>query len=206
MITDIEDYFTKGCGRCDRFATADCSTRVWARGLADLRRLCLSAGLEETVKWGHPCYMQAGRNIVIIGAFRGDFRLTFFNAGLMTDPNGLLERQGPNTQTPSMIRFTDNDQVAVRERVILAYLAEAAGYARAGIRPPSEPRDIELPGELIDALEGDPELSEAFAALTPGRRHSYVIALASAKAPATRVTRIAKFRGKILAGKGATER
>ena len=33
MITDIEDYFTKGCGRCERFATADCSTRLIATGL-----------------------------------------------------------------------------------------------------------------------------------------------------------------------------
>jgi uncharacterized protein YdeI (YjbR/CyaY-like superfamily) len=59
---------------------------------------------------------------------------------------------------------------------------------------------------LIDALDADAVLSEAFARLTPGRRRSYVIALASAKAPATRVARIAKFRDKIIAGKGATER
>ena len=206
MITHIEDYFRKGCGRCDRFETAGCSTRAWASGLADLRRLCLAAGLEEAVKWGHPCYMAAGRNIGIIGAFRGDFRLTFFNAGLMADPDRVLERQGPNTQVADMIRFTDNGQVAARARVILAYLAEAAGHARAGIRPLRAPRDIELPEELIDALDGDPELSEAFAALTPGRRKSYAIALASAKTQATRVARIAKFRGKILAGKSATER
>lgn len=206
MITHIEDYFRKGCGRCDRFETAGCSTRSWASGLADLRRLCLAAGLEEAVKWGHPCYMAAGRNIVIIGAFRGDFRLTFFNAGLMADPDRVLERQGPNTQVADMIRFTDNGQVAARARVILAYLAEAAGYARAGIRPPRAPRDIELPEELTDALDGDPELSEAFAALTPGRRKSYVIALASAKTQTTRMARIAKFRSKILAGKSAPER
>ena len=55
MITDIEDYFTKGCGRCDRFETAECSTKLWAQGLADLRALCLAAGLTEAVKWGHPC-------------------------------------------------------------------------------------------------------------------------------------------------------
>lgn len=124
----------------------------------------------------------------------------------MADPNGMLERQGPNTRYADMIGFTDNDQVAARARIILAYLAEAAGYARAGIRPPRTPRGMELPEELIDALDADPELSEAFAARTPGRQKSYVIALASARAQATRVARITKFRGKITAGKGATER
>ena len=63
MITDPGDYFAKGCGRCDRFATPECSTRRWAAGLAALRRICLEAGLTETAKWGHPCYMHAGRNI-----------------------------------------------------------------------------------------------------------------------------------------------
>jgi len=63
MITEIEDFFTLGCGRCVRFATADCSTRQWDAGLQALRRLCLDLQLEETVKWGHPCYMHAGRNI-----------------------------------------------------------------------------------------------------------------------------------------------
>ena len=55
----------------------------------------------------------------------------------------------------------------------------------------------------MDALDGDPELSEALATLTPGQQRSY--AIASAKASATRVARIANLRGKILQGKGANE-
>ena len=206
MITEIEDYFTRGCGRCDRFATPDCSTRLWIAGLEQLRRLCLAAGLTEMLKWGHPCYMHAGRNIVIMGAFRGDFRLTFFNAALMTDPEGALTGQGPHSQHPDCIRFDDNAQVASMAPVISAYLAEAAGYAQAGVLPVKVVPEIELPDELVEALDMDPELAEAFAALTPGRQRSYVINLAGAKAVATRVARIAKFRGHILAGKGALER
>lgn len=206
MITDIEDYFSKGCGRCNRFATADCSTRRWAPGLADLRRICRGAGLVETVKWGHPCYMHEGRNIVIVGAFRDDFRLSFFNAALMKDPEGLLELQGPNSRHPDMIRFADNAQVAKMEAVILRYLIEAMGYAEAGIKPQKEESQVELPNELIEALDSDSELAEAFHALTRGRQKSYVINLNSAKTSATRTTRIARFRENILAGKGATER
>ena len=64
MITDIEDFFTKGCGRCERFDTPACSARQWDTGLQALRRLCRDAQLVETVKWGHPCYMASGRNIL----------------------------------------------------------------------------------------------------------------------------------------------
>lgn len=206
MITDIEEYFENGCGRCDKFATPDCVTRQWSCGLAKLRRICLGMKLVETVKWGHPCYMHADRNIAILGAFRNDFRLSFFHAALITDPAGVLEKQGPNTQCADMIRFTSNQQVAKLESTIEAYLAEAMRYADAGIKPPRQPGEVELPEELLEALEADPELAVAFHGLTPGRKRSYALNLNSAKKLATRISRIAKFRDKILAGKGATER
>jgi uncharacterized protein YdeI (YjbR/CyaY-like superfamily) len=206
MITDVEDFFAKGCGRCERFATPDCSTRRWLDGVLTLRRILRDAGLAETAKWGHPTYMHAGRNIAIIGAFRGDFRLTFFNASLLQDAEGVLEKQGPNTRHPDCLRFTDNAAPAAMEPLIRAYLAEAMGYAEQGILPPREPAEIELPEELVEALDADPELAEAFQALTPGRQKSYVILLSDAKTAATRLARIERSRGKILAGKGAMER
>jgi uncharacterized protein YdeI (YjbR/CyaY-like superfamily) len=63
-----------------------------------------------------------------------------------------------------------------------------------------------MPDELIEALDADPELSEAFHSLTPGRQKSYMFNLNQAKQSATRIARIEKFRDKIIAGKGALER
>lgn len=206
MITDPDDFFTKGCGRCDRFATPDCSTRPWIEGLNALRRICLEVGLGETVKWAHPCYMHAGRNIALFGAFRTDFRLSFLNPGLLVDSEGVLEPQGPNSQTPGMIRFTAVEQVGEKAPVIRAYLKQLMAHAEAGTKPPKTDREIDVPDELTDALDADPELAEAFHALTPGRQKSYLYALNQAKQSATRVARIEKFRDKIIAGKGALER
>ena len=39
MIADIEDYFTRGCGRCDRFDTPDCSIQQWKEGQNKLRQM-----------------------------------------------------------------------------------------------------------------------------------------------------------------------
>jgi uncharacterized protein YdeI (YjbR/CyaY-like superfamily) len=124
----------------------------------------------------------------------------------MKDPAGVLERQGPNTAHADMIRFTDNADVAARSDLIRSYLTEAMRYADAGILPPKREREVELPDELVEALDADPALAEAFHALTPGRQRSYVINLSSAKKSETRVARIATFRERILAGKGAMER
>ena len=206
MITVPDAYFAQGCGRCDRFATPDCSTRLWLQGLLTLRRILREAGLTETAKWGHPCYMHAGRNICLFGAFRDDYRLTFINAALMTDPEGILQKQGANTRHPDCIRFTDNDAPTRLEPILRAYLAEAMGYAEQGLLPPKEPREVELPPELIEVLDADPELAEAFAALTPGRQKSWAFHLNDAKTTATRLARIDKARPKILAGKGALDR
>jgi uncharacterized protein YdeI (YjbR/CyaY-like superfamily) len=207
MISDPDDFFTKGCGRCARFATPDCSTRLWIDGLNHLRCIFREMALEETVKWAHPCYMHAGRNIALLGAFRTDFRLSFMNPGLLKDTEGVLEPQGPGSQTPSMIRFTAVEQVGERAPVIRAYLRQLMEHAEAGTKPPqSGAREIDMPDELTEALDADPELAEAFHALTPGRRKSYMFNLNQAKQSATRAARIEKFRGRIIAGKGAMER
>jgi uncharacterized protein YdeI (YjbR/CyaY-like superfamily) len=206
MITDPQDFFTKGCGRCARFATPDCSTRRWIDGLNRLREICRSEGLTEEVKWAHPCYTHAGRNIALIGAFRGDFRLSFMNAGLLTDAGGLLVPNGPNSRLPSVLRLDDVGQVAEFEAAIRRFLRELMAHAEAGTRPPREERELELPEELVDALDADPEMAEAFAALTPGRQRSHVFALNTARQPATRLARVEKLRPLILAGKGALER
>ncbi len=206
MITVVDDFFHKGCGRCERFDTPDCSAQRWAAGLAALRAICRAANLEETAKWGHPCYVASGRNIALIGALRGDFRLSFFHAALMKDPQKILERSGPNTQHPDVIRFTDVAQVEALRPTIAAYLQEAMGYAAAGIKAPRDARTLELPIELVDAMDEDPELAEAFHRLTPGRQRSYAIVLSAAKKPETRILRIQKLRPAILAGKGAQER
>lgn len=206
MITEIEDFFDRGCGRCARFDTPDCSARRWAEGLAVLRRICRAAGLVETVKWGHPCYMHAGRNVAILGAFRDEFRISFFEAGLLSDPEGVLERQGPNSAAADAIRFRDDGAPGAMASVIGGFLRQAMAHAEAGRRAPRVSGEPDLPEELRDAFEADPELAAAFGRLTPGRRRSYVVALSSAKASATRAARIARFRERILAGKGANER
>jgi uncharacterized protein YdeI (YjbR/CyaY-like superfamily) len=206
MITDVEDFFTRGCGRCDRFGTPDCSTRLWIDGLNALRAIARDLGLQEALKWAHPCYMHAGRNIAIMGAFRGDFRLSFFDAALLKDPEGILERQGPNTRHADCIRFTAAEQVAARAATIRAYLREAMQNAERGLRPPQERHEAAWPAELVEAMDADPELAEAFHRLTPGRQRSHVLALTTTANPATRRARIGRLRGRILAGKGAQER
>lgn len=56
----------------------------------ELRRLLLTLPLEETVKWGSPCYTCKGRNVVGIGGFKQYFGLWFFQGALLEDAGGRL--------------------------------------------------------------------------------------------------------------------
>jgi uncharacterized protein YdeI (YjbR/CyaY-like superfamily) len=142
-----------------------------------------------------------------MGAFRDNYRLNFMNAELMKDPEGILQTQGENSQTASSIFFTDPGAVAAMAPTIRAYLAEAKGYAERGILPEKKVAELpDLAPELIEAMDDDPDLAEAFHALTPGRQRSWNLHFTGARQSATVVNRIAKARDKIIAGKGWNER
>lgn len=205
MIKDPNIYFIDGCGRCNKAGTDACKARIWTEGLALLRALCRDAGLEEIARWGHPCYALNGSNVVMIVAFQGDFQLSFFKASLMKDPENLFSKRGENTQVASIINFTSADQVREMTPVITAYIQEAIAIEKAGLKPERKVASFDIPQELVDAMDADAELAEAFAALTPGRQRGYCLTIGGAKQSATRINRIEKYRAQILQGKGYNE-
>lgn len=207
MITDIDTYFAKGCDRCGRFNTPACSALIWGDGLARLRQLCLGLGLSETVKWGHPAYTHAGRNIAVFGAFQRSFRLSFMNSDLLDDTDGILEPIGPNSRAPSQVTFTHANQVTDKQPVLERYLRQLMDKAEAGIKPPRRAADpMVMDAALTDALAADPDFSVAWDALTPGRKRSWCLHFNAAKQMKTRVSRVEKSRAAVLAGKGHNER
>jgi uncharacterized protein YdeI (YjbR/CyaY-like superfamily) len=61
---------------------------------------------------------------------------------------------------------------------------------------------FEVPQEFQLRLDDDPELAEAFHALTPGRQKGYLLHFAGAKQSATRAARVQKQVPRILKGLG----
>ncbi|SEM67815.1 Uncharacterized conserved protein YdeI, YjbR/CyaY-like superfamily, DUF1801 family [Loktanella fryxellensis] len=207
MIGRVEDYFTAGCGRCARFGTPDCAAMIWRDGIAALRDLCRAAGLDETLKWGHPCYAHAGRNIALIGATRGAFHLSLMDVDLLSQPCPLLQPAGPNSRSADTLRLINAVDVARHADTIRAVLAELMDHAAAGRRPaPRVAEAPDLPDALVMALDGDPALAAAFAALTPGRQRGWALHVSGAKGADTQVARIANARDRIIAGRGLHDR
>lgn len=187
----------------DYFAKAD----RWAAEMAALREICLASGLSEERKWYQACYCLDGANVVIISSFKTHVVLGFFKGSLLSDPAGILELPGPNSQSSRFVRLTSVEEVTEKAPLLTAYLAEAMALERAGAKVTfTESRDFPLIDELVQAFAEVPGLEAAFRALTPGRQRAYHLHFSGAKQSATRGTRIAKSTPYILAGKGWNER
>ena len=205
MCTDVDDYLARGCGRCDLWATPDCKVHRWHEILVRLRQMVLEEGLEEFCKWGQPCYQAAGRNMLILSAFKDHAFLNFFRGSELPDPAGLLELTGPNAQDGRMIRFTSLSVFVAHEKEIRALVRAARQLEEAGPRAKKAGVAMDIPEEFQERLDADPELTAAFFGLTPGRQRSYLIHISGAKQSATRVSRIEKCVPSIFAGKGHNE-
>ena len=178
----------------------------WKEELMQLRKIALGAGLTEMIKWGVPCYVFQESNVVLLGAFKAFCSISFFKGSLMGDPNGILLKPGENSQTVRMIKFTHLDQIRELEPVIRAYIFEAIEIEKTGVKPiVDKSAELAFPEELLQILDQDAAFKSAFTALTPGRQRGYNLFFTAAKQPATRITRIEKYRQQILDGKGIND-
>lgn len=178
----------------------------WRAELLALRALLKECGLTETFKWSSPVYTAHGGNVAIIWGFKDRAAIGFFKGVLMADPDGVLEAPGDNSRSSRVINFTSLAQVQAAEPMLRRYLAEAARIEEEGLKVDLPKDDLDYPEELISRLDRDADFREAFEALTPGRRRSWVLHFSTAKQSATRATRIDKAAPKVLAGKGLQDR
>jgi uncharacterized protein YdeI (YjbR/CyaY-like superfamily) len=179
--------------------------RLWPAELAELRLILLDAGLDETIKWGKPCYTHDGGNILILQEFKAFLAVMFFKGALMSDPAQVLESQGEQTRSALRLRLTSVEDVHRLAGTIRDYVAEAIDVERLGAQLPPTP-EAALPTELQSRLDSDPDLATAFAGLTRGRRREYAMHIGGAKKSETRERRVEECAPRILAGRGLRDR
>jgi uncharacterized protein YdeI (YjbR/CyaY-like superfamily) len=175
----------------------------WSAEFAALRELCLAAGLNEELKWGQACYDLNGGKIVLIHGFKDYCALLFMKGALLKDPKGILVQQTKNVQSARQLRFTSLADINKQENAVKAYIKDAIAVEKSGAKVPmKDVGDFEMPTEFLKRLDDDPELAEAFHALTPGRQKGYLLYFAGAKQSATRAARVEKHAPRILKGLG----
>jgi len=175
----------------------------WNAEYAVLRQLCLASGLNEELKWGQACYDLAGSNVVLIHGFKDYCALLFMKGSLLKDPKAILIQQTKNVQAARQIRFVSLTDINKQKADIKAYITEAIAVEKSGVKVKMKSvAQFDMPEEFLRRLDDDPEMAEAFHALTPGRQKGYLLHFAGAKQSATRTARVEKHAPRILKGLG----
>jgi uncharacterized protein YdeI (YjbR/CyaY-like superfamily) len=175
----------------------------WLEEMRALREIALECQLHEEFKWGWPCYTAAGKNVVLIHAFKEYCALLFMKGALLKDTDRLLIRQTENVNSSRQIRFAGVKDIVSRRVRLKAYVLEAVAVEKAGLKVAKKTDlDYPHPEEFEAKLAEAPALKTAFEALTPGRQRGYLLHFAGAKQSKTRAARIEKCAPLILAGKG----
>ncbi len=182
------------------------SNERWHEELVRLREILNRTELEETVKWGAPCYTFEGKNVVGIGAFKAYFGLWFHQGALLTDPKGvLINAQEGKTKALRQWRLQSSQEI--KPRVITSYVKEAIELAREGRSiAPERKRALAIPPELREGLKASKKAATAFEKLTPGKQREYADYIATAKREATKLARVQKVLPLILSGAGLNDR
>jgi uncharacterized protein YdeI (YjbR/CyaY-like superfamily) len=175
----------------------------WSAEYAALRQLCLASGLNEELKWGQACYDLGGANVVLIHGFKDYCALLFMKGALLKDPKGILIQQTKNVQAARQIRFASLADINKQKAAVRAYIKEAIAAEKSGAKVKMKSAaQFDVPEEFLTRMESDPELAEAFHALTPGRQKGYLLHFAGAKQSSTRAARVEKQAPRIKKGLG----
>ncbi|MCA9890302.1 MAG: YdeI/OmpD-associated family protein [Anaerolineae bacterium] len=180
--------------------------KQWRDEFIELRQIVLDAGLNETIKWMHPCYMLDDKNVIILQDFKNYCAMMFIKGALLDDPAGMLVKLTENTQAARQLRFTNVDEITEMAHIIKAYVNQAIEVEKAGLEVEfKDTSEFNMPEEFQTALDENPALKSAFEALTPGRQRGYLLYFSGAKQSKTRTSRVEKYTQHILDGKGLND-
>jgi uncharacterized protein YdeI (YjbR/CyaY-like superfamily) len=125
---------------------------------------------------------------------------------LLKDPQGILIQQTKNVQAARQIRFVSLADINKQKAVVKLYITEAIAVEKSGAKVKMKSvAEFDVPEEFRERMDDDPNLAEAFHALTPGRQKAYLLHFAGAKQAATRAARVEKQAPRILQGLGLSD-
>ncbi|MCA9277549.1 MAG: YdeI/OmpD-associated family protein [Phycisphaeraceae bacterium] len=178
----------------------------WHDELLRLREVLQQTSLDETIKWGVPCYTHNGKNIVGVAAMKNFFALWFHQGALLKDPkNVLMNAQEGVTKAQRQMRMTSMKDI--KATVIKAYVKEAISLQEAGKEIKADRnKPVVVPAELKAALAKNKKAHAAFSAMPKGKQREYAEHISSAKRDETKQTRLKKIVPMIVSGVGLNDK
>ena len=182
------------------------NAKQWQAELRALREVLAKTPLEETIKWGMPCYTYNGSNVVGMSGFKSYFGLWFHQGALLADDAGvLINAQKGKTQALRQWRMESAKDIkpAAIRRYVKESIANIDGGKKISAR---RSKTLDIPTALTNAMRRQKGATAAFRNLRPGLQREYAEYVSLAKRDDTKQRRIDKILPMILAGKGLNDR
>lgn len=167
--------------------------------------------VHKAVKWNSPLYGVGGQSWFLGLHCLTDYVKVAFFAGGALEPLPPVASKDPNTRYVHIREGESLDEALwvgwIQQAAALPGWVSSPTQQKRPKGPLDEAKSAQVGcAELQQAFDADPRFQEAFEALTPGRQRGYHLYFSGAKQSATRASRVAKSRAKILAGKGRHDR
>lgn len=143
--------------------------------------------VEETIKWGMPHFMVAGKNLAGMAAFKAHCAFVIHGDGRQGDAMGQFGKIAALSDLPS-------DDVLAEKLLEARGRIENEGTAlkkKAGSARQAKP-ELPVPPEFAAALAANPAAKSAFDSFAPSHRREYIEWINEAKREETRDKRIAQ--------------
>ena len=178
----------------------------WQDELRALRKIILTANLEETIKWGMPYYSLGGKNIVGMASFKSYFGLWFTQGVFLKDEASVLLNAKEGT-TRALRQWRMNSKGEINSALIKSYVMEAIEITKAGkVIKPVRNKAFQVPSELELEMDNNPALKASFDNLSQFQKREYSEHINSAKKDETKARRLVKIIPMILSGAGLNDK
>lgn len=175
----------------------------WKLELEKLREAVQGCQLKETIKWGAPVYMSAGKNILGLSAFKNYVGLWFFQGStLKDDHNVLMNAQEGKTTAMRQWRFSSIEEIDIN--LIRSYVKEAVENQEKGniIKPKKNTKPLVIHSLLQKELAANIQFSEQFESFSLSKKREYADYISEAKKEATQQKRLEKIIPMVIRGVG----
>lgn len=179
----------------------------WKSGLTFLRNLIYETELEETFKWGGPCYTLGKKNVVGLGGFKEFISIWFYQGVFLSDPHKkLVNAQEGTTRGLRQLRYSSLAEIEADADLIRAYILEAIQNQKEGKEiKVQRKKELILPEELKDILDNNQDLNDSFKAFTLSKQRDFADYIATAKQEETKQRRLEKIIPMIEKGVGLND-
>lgn len=174
--------------------------------LNELRAILKTAEpeLEETIKWGFPCFTIQNKIICSFSAYKNHCVFRFWQGSSLEDSAGILAKVG-ETEMGKLSKIKKIEDLPDSE-VLVKYIRAAIELSQkeSAKKPMTKEKKLTVDLKSFDLPEifsAFPKQAEKFDAFSPSHRNEYIAWITEAKTDATRIKRIETMMEWILDGK-----